>query len=150
MTTTVNSTKLRPHRYVPCLRCNAEKRFFHVCNLSKDGGAWEEVWECDTCGYRLAPVKPEPSVEIAVPHIHLNGTGAETLMDQVFDSIRAIGAATAALSAGAPHARDYYTQKKGTWERAQEQHQQRLMKLNEVRQELEEILTHIDRQANSI
>lgn len=66
-----------------------------------------------------------------LPTIHLNGTGADSLMREYQAARRAIGAAVDALAAATCNARDFYPQELGAWEgaRAERQEAFRLLQL---------------------
>ena len=57
-------------------------------------------------------------VNLTLPTIHLNGTGADSLKREYRAARRAIGAAVDALAAATCNARDFYPQEHGAWERA--------------------------------
>ena len=84
--------------------------------------------------------KPEP----VVPSIHLNGSGIKNLTEQYEEGIEAVSAAINALPV--PHARDYYVQEEGSFERAREQFNGQVLKLNSVLEELKTIYRGVRRQ----
>lgn len=84
---------------------------------------------------------PEP---LAVPTIHLNGTGKRALMAALEASHHAIGHALEAMGQTAPNGRDYYTQPAGALERAQLQHKDRLLAVLAVQAELYSVWEAID------
>ena len=77
---------------------------------------------------------------LAIPHIHSNGTSHDTLLADLCDAITAINDAISVVNETYPNLRDYYPiQQPGTWGLAVEQHNVRVGKLREVRDELEAI-----------
>ena len=80
--------------------------------------------------------KPEP----VVPSIHLNGSGIKNLTEQYEEGIEAVSAVPV------PHARDYYVQEEGSFERAREQFNGQVLKLNSVLEELKTIYRGVRRQ----
>jgi hypothetical protein len=77
------------------------------------------------------------------PTIHLNGTSKGELFEQVSDAIAALRAAEVRLDNAAPNGRDYYPQSTEALYTAQAEHVARLVKISQVRQELEAIQAHI-------
>lgn len=86
---------------------------------------------------------PTTSSGLAVPAIHLNGTGGDDLLEQTMDALHAIRAAHAALRRMSPHQRDYYVQSTGAWARASDEYIARLAKLEGITTELEEITLYL-------
>ena len=76
------------------------------------------------------------------PTIHLNGTSRETLVDGYTDAMESIRLALVDLEQCAPNGRDYYID--GNLKGAADEHAKRIVKLNEVRQELYDIAMQID------
>ena len=79
-----------------------------------------------------------------VPTIHNNGTSERELILQLVRAASAIDVAMAALGNAAPHGRDYYPQDKGLVEssaygKARAEHEARVRKLIDVKNELTEI-----------
>lgn len=74
-----------------------------------------------------------------IPTIHLNGTSRDTLLEQVTDAYSAVKAAIAAVQQAAPNGRDYYPQGNDAIGTAMREHADRIRKLTEVANELEEI-----------
>jgi len=74
-----------------------------------------------------------------VPTVHLNGTDKQDLLNQLQEAIGSVEDAGKSLAKASPHLRDYYTQPKGEWNRAQDQHEARIVKLREIVKELETI-----------
>jgi hypothetical protein len=83
----------------------------------------------------------------AFPTIHLNGTSKEALLEQQLAAIKALRAATDALSAAAPHGRDYYVQGPLAFTVARDEHVARLTKITEVIREIEALALHISEAA---
>ena len=76
------------------------------------------------------------------PTIHRNGTAAEDLLTDAIDACDALRAAIAAVQKSGPNARDYYVQPAGSFTRAQEEHIDRLHRLESVLRELEALAEH--------
>ena len=71
------------------------------------------------------------------PTLHLNGTAGADLQDQVTDAMLALSDAINALQAAGPNGRDYYVQRDVTaFAQAQQQHWDRLTKLEAVQADL--------------
>jgi hypothetical protein len=82
-----------------------------------------------------------------LPTIHLNGTSGADLQDQVTDAMLALHTAMKAVQAARPNGRDYYVQQDVTaFARAQQQHWDRLAKLEAVQADLVAIYESIDAQ----
>ena len=81
------------------------------------------------------------------PTVHLNGTAAADLLAQYTKAHSAVQDAMDALSAAAPHGRDYYPQDTVsagyTFRDAQQEHRDRYQKLWLVQQELQELMEHV-------
>jgi len=82
---------------------------------------------------------------LAIPTVHLNGTSGEVLLEQLRGARRALDAALEALAAAYPNARDYYVQP-GGFSPAQQQHETRIAKLREVRNEVCDVLEGVRKQ----
>ena len=54
------------------------------------------------------------TLKLPVPSVHLNGTGAKGLSDQLRAAYSALGTAAEAMQQALPHGRDYYPQDAGT------------------------------------
>lgn len=85
-------------------------------------------------------------IKVAIPTIHLNGTSAESLLEDLMDAYRDIGQAIQSMRHVTPNARDYYVQGEEAGAEARLQHQQRVMKLNDIRDELQTIILGIQDQ----
>lgn len=83
---------------------------------------------------------------IAFPTVHINGSSAESLMDGFETAIEALRRAIECVGDTAPHARDYYIQDPGEFERAKQQHAARIEALRLVRIELEAIRASVETQ----
>lgn len=70
------------------------------------------------------------------PTIHLNGTSGADLLSQTVDALIALSDAIKALRAAGPNGRDYYVQQKANFAQAQQQHWDRLAKLESVQADL--------------
>lgn len=77
--------------------------------------------------------------DLAVPTVHLNGTSGGELMLQLTTAINAVLKAQEALCAAAPHGRDYYVKDDSEFYKARSEHHSRLVRLDTVRRELEDI-----------
>ncbi len=77
--------------------------------------------------------------DIALPTVHMNGTGRAQLIEQNKDALTAVRKAFVALQAAAPHSRDFYTQGPGAYTKARDQHVERLRKLESIESDLVEI-----------
>ena len=81
------------------------------------------------------------------PTLHLNGTAGADLQDQVTDAMLALHTAIKSLQAAGPNGRDYYVQRDVTaFAQAQQQHEDRLARLEAVQAELVEISESIHAQ----
>jgi hypothetical protein len=74
-----------------------------------------------------------------IPTVHLNGTSGAELLVQLQYATEALRAAEHALERAAPNGRDYYVQDEGAFEQARREHGSRVLRLAEVREELEQI-----------
>ncbi len=75
---------------------------------------------------------PTASTAITLPTIHLNGTGARSLVDEYHAVYQAIDRASAALAAATCNARDFYPQGDGAWQQARKERDEAFRKLKEV------------------
>lgn len=79
----------------------------------------------------------------AFPTLHLNGTGADSLIRDYENALRAVRTAQQALNQSAPHSRDYYVSAdRDEGRRAIAEHQRRVEKLHSVAMDLETLLEH--------
>ena len=78
---------------------------------------------------------------LAVPVVHLNGSGERNLINGYSEAISALRDAQKAIAATHPHPRDYYVLKDGaeTLQRAEAAHMLRLKKIESVIAEFEEL-----------
>lgn len=76
------------------------------------------------------------------PTIHLNGSGKRHLADTYRDANEALYQAIKALEQAAPNARDYYPQGPDAYRQASKEHAERLAKLVQIRQEIDELCDH--------
>ena len=79
-----------------------------------------------------------------VPTIHLNGTGKAGLLEGYLNVLAALRDAEAALCKAGPNGRDYYPQGAGAIYRAQDEHRARLVKLDEIKTEIEALALAVD------
>jgi hypothetical protein len=76
------------------------------------------------------------NTDFHLPPLHLNGSGKKNLVNDRCDAIRALGDAINAMRLMSPHGRDYYTEE-GSYEKAREQHMDRMERVAAVISELE-------------
>ena len=81
-----------------------------------------------------------------IPTVHMNGTGAEALVEQVIEAAHAVDHAIDKLRDAWPNGRDYYVQGDSALREAQAEWQARTDKLIGVKKELEQIMLGIDKQ----
>ncbi len=84
-----------------------------------------------------------------IPTVHLNGTAGHVLADQYLTAANAVGAAIDALCDAGPNARDYYVQGPDAGLAAQREHEARVAKLKNVRDELAAIAEGIQDQIDA-
>lgn len=78
-----------------------------------------------------------------LPIIHINGTSPARLLEDYCAARMAVGNALGYLTYSVEfHQRDYYLAE-GSWDRAVEQHQERLNKLKQINDELTDIIDHV-------
>ena len=80
---------------------------------------------------------------VTMPTINHKGTSLVELLEQHELAIAGLRSAISTLAAAAPNARDYQTRKLGTFERAQNEHRDRLARLESVMDDLEQLAEHI-------
>ena len=78
-----------------------------------------------------------------LPTIHLNGTSADTLLEEIEGAYTALEIAERVLRAAAPNARDYYPTGGSAFVVAACEHLTRVNAIRKVREEVEEILGHL-------
>jgi hypothetical protein len=83
---------------------------------------------------------------VTMPTINHNGTSLVELLEQHELAIAGLRSAISTLAAAAPNARNYQTRNPGTFERAQNEHRDRLARLESVMDELEQLAEHISEQ----
>jgi hypothetical protein len=81
-----------------------------------------------------------------IPTIHLNGTGAETLMRELNAAIDGIDVAYTAVSHMTVHGRDYYPQGQQAYQVARIEQERRLRCLIEIKNELLEMYLKIEKE----
>lgn len=74
---------------------------------------------------------------LAVPSIHMNGTGAHQLTDGAVNALETLREAIRTVANTGPHARDYYVQSPEAFDVAAAQHRARVVILDAVASELE-------------
>lgn len=79
-----------------------------------------------------------------LPTIHSNGTSKESLIEDLCKASHAIDAAYVALKLTAPNGRDYYPQGPAALEKAIAEHNDRLRRLDVVKNEVDELIGAID------
>lgn len=80
---------------------------------------------------------------LVAPRVHLNGTSADELKRQYREAMRSVDRSVEAVVASAPHGRDYYPISDVAFKKAQSQHQSRLRRLADIKQELADIFRQI-------
>jgi hypothetical protein len=82
--------------------------------------------------FREPEFDPSHAVPCALPTIHINGTGAQSLADEYRAVYLATIHACDALAAATCNARDFYPQGDASWEEAQDERAEMFRKLGEV------------------
>ena len=77
-----------------------------------------------------------------LPHIHLNGTPAETLERQYYNAVYAVSEALEDLRKIETHGRDYYAISSDAINVAVSEHRERVAKLESVKADLERLVLH--------
>ena len=77
------------------------------------------------------------------PVIHLNGSGADALLENYMNALVAVQEAIVAVRMTAPHGRDYYTKGDGAINDAIREHSNRLLLLESVRHELDALAANV-------
>jgi hypothetical protein len=67
-----------------------------------------------------------------LPTFHLNGTGAESILNEYKEVCFAVQKAMDALAKATCHPRDFYVQLEGSWEQAKAERDEMFRKLKEV------------------
>jgi len=83
------------------------------------------------------------SWRMTLPTVHLNGTSAQALYDQAEAAYNALQQAMSLMQQAAPNGRDYYPQEAGAHYRAQDEHFDRLRRVQGLMAEYEEFLGHL-------
>lgn len=84
---------------------------------------------------------------LAVPTVHLNGTGATSLKAQYEAAYRAVVAAREAIAGIETHGRDYYVQADpDAYQKARGQHLWRIQQLGHIEDELHALYQAIEQQ----
>jgi hypothetical protein len=81
---------------------------------------------------------------VIFPSIHLNGTSAESLLEDYGKAAEALRLAIEAMYVASPNARDYYPQGPEACELAVKEHRERCAKVRAAREEILTIMEHID------
>lgn len=89
---------------------------------------------------------PINNEKLVFPDVHLNGTSADELLDQLKAANRALREAVEKLRMAAPNGRDYYTLSAGSFETAREQWRRRIAAVDDVASELGVIAEDVYRQ----
>ena len=80
-----------------------------------------------------------------IPTIHANGTSKERLLEALLMASQALDLAYQSIKQTAPNGRDYYPQQgNDALQQAQQEHMNRLRKVDEVKAELDAIIVAID------
>ncbi len=82
--------------------------------------------------------------DLIAPTIHLNGTSKEELLDKLTGALTTLNSALNAVALTAPHGRDYYLQGENAHAQARGQHNDRLRRLEEIRNEILFIVRRIN------
>lgn len=82
-------------------------------------------------------------VQLAAPTIHLNGTSRDELLTALENSHEALTSANDALRKTAPNGRDYYVQAEGCFNKAVDEHRNRMLRLTHVEAEIAAIICAI-------
>lgn len=85
---------------------------------------------------------------VVVPTVHLNGTSAKDLYEQLDGAVIVLQEGQRALAEAAPNGRDYYPQGDGAAGRAINAHDFRCMGLNRMLAELTEMRDHVQEVMN--
>jgi hypothetical protein len=80
---------------------------------------------------------------VILPTIHMNGTAACDLIEDLTRASASIYQAILDVQRAGPNARDYYPQGENAIYSANRDHASRLGRLGAVRQELEDIIEHV-------
>lgn len=83
------------------------------------------------------------ATNLAMPTLHMNGTGPRMLLEGYVKASLAVQAAIEATSRIEFNARDYYVQPPGVWEQAKAENLSRFARLHAVKAELDAIAEHV-------
>ncbi len=90
-----------------------------------------------------------PPDQMVKPVIHMNGTSAAALLEELSTAYNALSNAVEALAAASPNGRDYYPLgSNANFFQAQDQHRMRIAAIQGIMRDLEELSEHIDAQAS--
>jgi hypothetical protein len=79
-----------------------------------------------------------------LPTIHLNGTSKERLIEDLCEASHALDSAFEALKRTAPNGRDYYPQGPAALSMAEDEHTDRLRRLDAIKNEIDALTVAID------
>jgi hypothetical protein len=80
---------------------------------------------------------------LQMPMVHLNGTGKDSLLEQLSNASDALNDAYAAIKQAVPNGRDYYPLGPAAMQAATDQHFDRLRRLDAIKAELDAMAEHI-------
>lgn len=80
---------------------------------------------------------------IIKPTIHMNGTSKDALLKDLLEVLEALRKAQDALQKAGPNGRDYYPQGDHALRQAQAEHRERMVKLNQIYSEIEQLAEHV-------
>lgn len=81
-----------------------------------------------------------------IPTVHLNGTSRDELVATLTNASEALDAAYRAIKLAAPNGRDYYPQGPDAIQTATAEHMNRLLRLDAIKTEIDELAFAIDQQ----
>lgn len=87
-------------------------------------------------------------VERHIPQVNLNGTGKQSLMDEVYAAVAAVREARAVVAGMTVHGRDFQTVAEGEYTKAVYEQVARLGALDDLEEELTQYYLAIDAQGN--
>jgi hypothetical protein len=124
---------------------DAEGRITSFMDGYTHGDPLQTAWEGEL---ELPSIEESP---VNISHLDLcehNGTSKDELMQQLSAAHHALIVAEKFLHQTAPHGRDYQTMPEGTYTRAREDYEKRVMMLIRVRDEILDIALTVDQQGN--
>lgn len=86
---------------------------------------------------------------LVIPTVHNNGTSGQELLDQALEAAQALRKAQESLEGASPNARDYYTQGNLVFAAAQQHHKVRILRVQEIIDELMQIAESIQSQLDA-